>query len=263
MLYRNKLIWITGASSGIGEELAIQFSQLKAKLVLSSRRQEELIRVRDICRISGENCMVLPLDIENHQQCADAVKKVIGFFGRIDIMVHNAGISQRSLIIDTYEEVNRKIMETNFFGTIELTRLILPFMIENGGGHFVVISSIVGKMGFPLRSAYSASKHALHGYFETLRLEMKQKNIAVTMIIPGRIKTNISLNAIVADGSRWDKLDEGQINGMPVNIACKQIISAINKKKKEKIVAREEKILLLLKRWWPHLSFMISSKFNS
>ena len=262
MYFANKVIWITGASSGIGEELAIQLSKSGASLVLSSRRQEELIKVRGKCGLSPEKCMVLPLDMTDSGIFFEAVRKVTEKFGKIDILINNAGISQRSLIIDTSEDVYRRIMEINFFGVINLTRNILPNMIKNGGGQIVIISSVVGRFGFPMRSGYSASKHALHGFLETMRIEMKNKNISICMVLPGRINTNISVNAVVADGSSYGIMDEGQKTGIPVNKACRKIIKAIRQNKPEVVIGRGEKFLLLMKRCCPAIFFRVSSKIK-
>ncbi|MCX6257490.1 MAG: SDR family oxidoreductase [Bacteroidia bacterium] len=261
--FENKVIWITGASSGIGEELAFRFAAENALLVLSSRRFDELIRIREKCRMTEEQCMIIQLDMTDCQNFQDAVDQVIRQFGRIDILINNAGISQRALAIVTLPETERRIMEVNFFGVINLSRQVLKEMLKAGSGHIVVLSSMAGKFGFPLRSAYAASKHALHGYFETLRLEMKKENIVVTMVVPGRIKTNISLNSVTGNGSAYGIMDKGQINGIPVSRACIKIIKGIKNKKFEVIIARQEKILLLLKRFLPSLYFYLSGRISS
>ena len=166
--FKEKTIWITGASSGIGEALAIQLSEAGAKLVLSSRRAEELERVKSNCA-HPENILNIPIDLSSKSDFKSEVEKVISHFGQIDCLINNGGVSQRALIVDTDIETDRSIMETNYFGTVSLVKAVLPYMLQKKSGHMVAISSISGKFGFGLRSAYSASKHALHGFFESLR----------------------------------------------------------------------------------------------
>jgi short-subunit dehydrogenase len=229
MRFLDKIVWITGASSGIGEALAYQFAKEGAKLVISSRREKELQRVRE--NIISE-CLIIPLDITDNLSLQNAVKIAIKHYGKIDVLVNNAGISQRALALDTKEIVSRKIMEVNYFGTINLTKKVIPYMIKNGSGQIAVITSLVGKFGFPLRSAYAASKHALHGFFETLQIELKTNRIYITIICPGRIKTNISLNALNEDGSVYGKMDEGQDKGMSANDCADKIVTCIYKKQR-------------------------------
>ncbi len=188
-------------------------------------------------------------------------------------MVNNAGISQRSLVVDTQTTVDRKIMEVNYFGTVNLTKKLLPLMLANGGGKIAVISSITGKFGFPLRSAYAASKHALHGFFETLQLELKpEDNIFITILCPGRIKTNISRNALIYDGSIYGKMDEGQEQGMSADICAQKIVKAISQKKREVYIGgvsqkkREvyiggvDVLMVYFKRYLPALFYWIASR---
>ncbi|MGZ4035760.1 MAG: SDR family oxidoreductase, partial [Bacteroidia bacterium] len=201
-IYKNKIVWITGASSGIGEALAHAFAAEGAKLILSARRNDELVRVKNSLKLNDADVLILPLDLSDTSHVNELTKQVISKFGRIDILVNNGGMSQRSLAKDTSLENDRKLMEINFFGTVALTKSVLPFMLKQKSGHIIAMSSISGKFGFYLRSAYSASKHALHGFFESLRMEIYNDNIKVMIICPGRIKTNISINALTSDGSR-------------------------------------------------------------
>lgn len=244
------VIWITGASSGIGAAAARKFSKEGYSVILSSRKQEDLNQVRESCQ-SPEDCAVLPLDLADTDQLPDKVREAIKIFGQIDIMFHNGGISQRSLAIETKLEVDRKIMEINFFGTITLTKAILPHFKAKKSGHFGVTSSLVGIIGSPYRSSYSASKHALHGYFDSLRAEHFVDNITVTMICPGFIKTNVSVNAITAEGKPLNQMDDAQANGMSAEECANQIYKGLKKKKEEIYIGGKEVMAIYLKRFVP------------
>ncbi len=247
-----QVVWITGASSGIGEELAVGFAAAGAKLVLSARRPEELARVAARC--AGAEVLVLPLDLAKSDAFEGLVPRVLAHFGRIDLVVHNGGISQRSLVKDTEMAVHRRIMEVNYFGTVALTRAVLPSMLAAKQGQFVVISSVAGKVGTPLRSAYCASKHALHGFFDSLRAEVAKEGISVTMICPGYIATEVSKNALTADGSPTNRTGEDIANGFSAEATARQIIAAVSAKKSEVYVGRfvgKERLALGMKRFLP------------
>jgi dehydrogenase/reductase SDR family protein 7B len=262
MEYTNKVVWITGASSGIGEALAYEFAKIGAILVLSGRNTKELERVSRKCNEEGAECFICPLDLSVPASIQQAAEQVNSRFGRIDFLVNNGGISLRSHIIDTAEEVDRRIMEVNYFGSVILTKAVLPMMIKNRGGHITVISSISGKLSVPVRSAYTASKHALHGFFDTLRLELADKNIKVTIVCPGRIRTNISINALEGDGSKHGVMDAGQEKGMPVQKCAKKIMRAIHKRRREVHIGFAESFLAEIRRFWPWLFFLIAKRVN-
>lgn len=251
--FKNKVVWITGASSGIGEALAISFAKEGAKLVLSARRIEELNRVKSSLNISEENIFILPLDLANTTNIDDLTQRVITKFGQIDMLVNNGGVSQRSLTKDTPIEIDRKIMEVNFFGTIALTKSVLPFMLKQKSGNIIVISSISGKFGFYYRSAYSASKHALQGFFESLRMEIYTDNVKVLIVCPGRIHTNISVNALTGDGSKHNKMDETTEQGTSAEECSRQILQAIKADKEEIFIGGKELKAVWLKRFFPKL----------
>lgn len=253
MDFSNKVVWITGASSGIGKALAIDFAKLNCRLVLSSRRKEELEIIKSHLIISPDKVLILPLDLEKPETIINTGKKILNHFGSIDVLINNGGISQRALVHETPMEIHRRIMEVNFFGTVEITKEALPIMQKNKSGHIVVISSIAGKFGFHYRSAYAASKHALHGFFESLRLEEEKNNIKVTLICPGKIKTDISINAITSSGNKFGKMDKSQEEGMNAEVCSHKIIEAISNNKKEIIIGGKEIIPVYLKRFWPWL----------
>jgi dehydrogenase/reductase SDR family member 7B len=262
MNFQDRIVWITGASSGIGEALAEAFHNAGAKLILSARREDELRRVQAKC--GGEpNTRILPLDMSLTSELAGKARAALGMFGGIDVLVLNAGISQRSLTRDTDESVYRRLMEVNFFGPEALTRAVLPSMLEKKEGRIVVISSIAGKFGVPLRSGYSATKFALYGFYEALRAEEGRNGIRVTLVCPGFIRTGISLSALKGDGSRHAKMDPELAQGMPAEECARRILKGVAREKEEICVAAaREKALVYLKRFWPSLLTKMVSRAN-
>jgi len=253
--FADKVIWITGASSGIGEELCKQLDRQQARLILSARSKDKLEDLSQ--RLSPNNHLVLPLDLANSSSFDEAVEQVIAKFGRIDILINNGGLSQRATALETSLAVDRQIMEINYFGNVALTKAVLPFMRKQGGGQFIVMSSIAGKFGFYLRSAYSASKHALHGFYESLALEEADHDIFVTMVCPGKINTNISVHALNASGQQHGVLDHNQETGMPVDQCVQQILKATERKSKEVLIGNKEILAVYIKRFLPKLFWKI------
>lgn len=247
--FSGKVVWITGASSGIGKELAYQLSAKGAKLVLSARNEEQLKKVAANC----SEAIILPLDLSDSTHFTDRAKQVVEQFGSIDFLVNNGGVSQRANAADTPLEIDRKIMEVNYFGAVALTKAVLPQMKKQGSGHILVISSIAGKFGFYLRSAYSAAKHALHGFYESLRLEEETNGIKVTIACPGKIQTDISVNAVKADGSLHGEMDKSQAEGMPVSECVRQLIAAVENDVEEVLIGGREIKAVKLKRLFPKL----------
>jgi dehydrogenase/reductase SDR family protein 7B len=260
MTFENKTIWITGASSGIGEALAIEWASQRPNLILSGRNIDKLEGVKKICISKGAKCVVVPIDLTSSTSISDAANAVFSAFDTVDILVNNGGISQRSTAIETSIETDRTIMETNFFGAINLSKQVLPYMLKSGSGHIVVIGSIVGKFGFPLRTAYSASKHALQGYFESLRAELSSKNIKVTIVSPGSIATNISINAVDKNGNKYGIMDDAQGKGMPVDICARKIISAVKSYKRDVLIGRSELLMVFIHKFVPTLYYKLASK---
>ncbi|TRX60678.1 SDR family oxidoreductase [Fulvivirga sp. M361] len=249
-----KIIWITGASSGIGEALVYELIRKGAYLIISARRNSELERVKANCPVlTCEQIKILPLNLAEHGTFKTATTAAINYFGKVDILINNGGISQRSLAMETDIEVDRILMEVNYFGTIGLTKYLLPHFKENGGGQIAVVSSLVGKFGTPYRSGYSASKHALHGFFDSLRAEVYKDNIKITMICPGFIHTNISVNALTEKGEKLNEIDKAQANGMPAEVFARKMIRAIISNKEEVNIGGREKYGVLLKRFLPSL----------
>lgn len=244
-----KTIWITGASSGIGRKLAEELLSFPCNLIISARNEENLLQVKgDATHVS-----VLPLDLNNHSEMEHLVKKAISFYGQVDILVNNAGVSQRSLIQDTDFEVYKKLMDINYLGTVALSKAILPHFIANGGGHFVTVTSLMGKFGSPYRSGYCGAKHALHGFFDVLRMEHEKDHIKVTMVCPGFVQTNVAKNAFTGDGSPQSEDDEATKNGLTPTYVAQKIIKAIEREKFEVYIGRKEVQGIYLKRFFPKL----------
>ena len=250
---KNKVVWITGASSGIGEATAYQMAKEGARLVLSARRKEELERVKEQCKLPDNDILVLPLDVEDFTSFKQNTLTVLAKFGQIDVLFNNAGISQRGSVLESDVSVYTKIMNINFLGVVALTKEVLPQMVKQNGGHIVVTSSISGKLGSPKRAGYCASKHALHGFFDALRSEVYDHNIKVTMICPGYIHTPISINAIGVDGNKHGKMDENQANGIPVEVCASKIVGAIKANKSEIYIGGKEVFGVYLKRFFPKI----------
>ena len=261
-MFQNKIAWITGASSGIGEALAIELAKAGAKLVLSARRESELKRVQQLAGLNDENSMILPMDMSESAGFEEKTTQVIKRFGQIDYLFHNAGISQRGTVNETSMDINRSVMEVNFMGVVALTKTVLPFFLKKKSGHFIVTSSLVGKFGTPLRSAYSASKHALHGFFESLRAEVWRENVQVTIVCPGYIQTNISVNAVREDGKKYGLMDENQAKGMKASVCAQKILSAVEKGKHEVLIGGKETLGVYMKRFFPGLLWRMVRKYN-
>jgi short-subunit dehydrogenase len=255
-----KNIWITGASSGIGKAVAIEISKAKTNLILSGRNESKLKEVAAQCKKNGSTAQVILFDLGDEKSVVSAAEAVLSKKIKIDALYHFGGISQRSFVNETPLDIDRKIFEVNFFGTVALTKAVLSRMVENGGGQIAVTSSIVGKFGFPYRSAYAASKHALHGFFESLRAENKKNNIRVSVIIPGRIKTDISLNAIDKNGQPHSKMDEGQEKGKSAETTAKIICRKLKKEQKEILVGGTELLMVYIRRFIPSLYYYMSSR---
>ena len=260
MNFTGKTIWITGASSGIGKGVAIELSNKSTHLILSGRKKDLLNEVAAICQEKGSSVKVIPFDLGDENAIKEAVKTVFDDKIKVDCLLNFGGISQRSFVSETPLFVDRKLFEVNYFGTIALTKAILPSMIKNGGGQIAATSSIVGKFGFPYRSSYSASKHALHGFFESLRAENINNNIRVSIIIPGRIKTNISLNAIDKEGNANSKMDEELNIGKSVTASAKVICKKLQKEKKEILVGGKELLMVHIRRFLPSLYYYLASR---
>lgn len=257
-----KTVWITGASSGIGEALALQYAKDHARLVLSARREDELQRVAKRCHDAGlakDDVLVLPLDVTDWAALPGKVQAVLDTFGQIDLLVNNAGVSQRSLCKDTDMAVYQKLMDVDVMGQIALTKAVLPHMLERGAGHLAITSSVAGKVGVPMRTGYCAAKHAVMGFFDALRAEVEGQGISVSTITPGFIRTDISRNALAGDGSAYGREDEDIAGGMNVDECAEVVFKGLTAKKREIPVGKgKEMAALWLKRIAPEALFRMT-----
>ncbi len=244
---KEQVVWITGASSGIGEELALQYSSRGSKVIISARRETELLRVKNSSAYP-ENVVIVPLDLTDFTSLETKVKEALGSFGSIDLLINNGGVSQRSLIIETNFEVYQRLIEINYLGTIALTKALLPYFIKQQKGHFAVVTSVMGKYASPFRSGYAGAKHALHGFFDALRMEHQKDNISVSLLCPGFVQTNVTINALTGDGSILGQDDPATKNGLEVKAFCEKVIKALDIRAWETYFGKKEKLGVYIKR---------------
>jgi dehydrogenase/reductase SDR family protein 7B len=248
--YQNKVVWITGASEGMGRALAKVFAGEKAKLVLSARSTASLERVAEACRGTGAaSVAIVPFDLENDQSVDEACSNALALFGTIDLLLLNAGVSQRAFVRETAIGTFERLMKINYLSNVRITINVLELLVKNQG-QIAVVSSLVGKFGSPYRSGYSASKHALHGFYDSLRAEHNE-NLAISIICPGFINTQLSLHALKGDGSALNEMDDAQAQGMPAEVFAKKALAAIRAGKAEINIGGKERWAVYLKRFFP------------
>ncbi len=250
MNFNNNVIWITGASSGIGKALVANLAQQNCQLIISSRRLSDLEIVKDSCP-NPERIACLAFDLADYNNMLPIAEQALSCFGKIDILINNGGISQRSLIIETDIAVDKKLMEIDYLGTVALTKALLPHFMNQKSGQFVTVTSLMGKFASPYRSGYCGAKHALHGFFDALRLEHEKDGISVTLICPGFVNTDIARNALIGNGNKQNSQDEATEKGIPVNVFAKRMLKAIYKKKFEVYIGKKEVLGIYLKRYFP------------
>lgn len=251
--FNNKTIWITGASSGIGKALAEQLAAKGATLILSARNKEALTELNS--RLGGKHHVVV-LDLAKPEQLLATMPDTLARLGRVDILINNGGVSQRSLFLENDFAVYRQLMEVNYFGLIALTKVVLPQMVQNGSGMVVSISSVAGKVGSKFRTGYSGSKYAVVGFMDCLRAEVADKNIHCLTICPGSIKTAIAHNSLNEQGIAQNKAEDSIENGMDVNKAVAQMIKAITVKKDEVVIGEG------ISGWAPTIKRFFPALFN-
>lgn len=260
MRFDDTVVWVTGASSGIGEAVVRQLDAEGAHIVLSSRDPDELQAVAETLSGTGEK-MVLPFDVTDEPAVSAAARAVLGRFGHVDILFNNAGITQRARVAEADLSVYRVMMEVNFFGPLMLTKAVLPSMLERGSGQLVCTTSVAGKYGSPMRSGYNAAKHAAHGFFDSLREEVAQAGIDVTLIVPGAVRTNVSINALRGDGSLYNRMDPFLEDGMPPAECARRALDAVHARKREVLIADGvARRNVILKRWSPALLSWITRR---
>jgi short-subunit dehydrogenase len=243
MRFDGSTAWVTGASSGIGEALARGLAARGAAVILSGRRVDALQAVADA--LQGAT-LVLTFEATDLDVLPEIVETAIGWRGGVDLLINNAGVSQRSLALDTQFEVYRRIMEIDYFAPVRLTQLVLPHMVARRAGHLAVVSSIAGKVGAPLRTGYCSAKHAVVGYFDALRAEVETAyGIGVSVITPGSVATQVAINAFSGDGGQHGKTDPNIDNGIPASEAADTILDGIADGQREIAVARGAELALL------------------
>ncbi len=260
-MFKGKSVLITGASSGLGRSLAIEFSKLGAKLILSSRNESELIKTKDECLKFGSYCLLVTGDVSNASECQNIIDQSISKIETIDYLVLNAGISMWAKF-EEIEDISliEKINNTNYLGSVYLTHYALPYLKKNNGT-IVVISSVQGKVGVPYHTGYSASKHALLGFFNSLRAELKNSGVKILTVLPHWISgTKLRQNALGKDGKPIGNLKkEHSSEAATVDKISKKIIKAIAREKRELIFPSKLKALILLNHFAPKLADLIIS----
>ena len=249
MNYRGKTVWITGASSGIGAELARLFAEEGARVLISSHEAEELEEVRKELEPISQEVHAIVFNLGNPEEVKATAEKVLKEYGTVDVLMNNGGISTRAEAIETSLDLDRRVMEIDYFSGVILTKALLPAMIKQGHGHIGVTSSISGKFGWPQRSAYAAAKHALFGFYKSLWAENNQNGIRVTLFSPGRVRTNISLHALLKDGKEHGKMDPGQEKGIPPALCARKMIRAMKRNRKDVLIGRGELIMVWIHKY--------------
>lgn len=259
----DKTIWLTGASSGMGEQMAYQLCEKGAKLILSSRREDALLAVKEKCVGKWkDDILVLPMDLSQPDSFNEKAQQVFKRFGEVDILINNGGISQRALVEDTSMEVYRKVMEVDFFAAVQLSKLVLPGMLKKRRGQHVVITSATGIISTPYRSAYAAAKHALHGFYDALHAEGYHRGIRVTLVCPGFVQTNVSYNALTGTGESRKKHDKEILKGLKPEKAAAKIVRALEKEKEEIYFGGGTEMMgIYIKRFFPGLFARLVRKY--
>lgn len=250
---RGKTAWITGASSGIGRALAVEFARAGADVLLSARREERLEAAAAECRRAGAEARIMPLDLAAPETLRERAAEAALRLGRIDILVNAAGVGQRGGALETDPAAARTVVEVDFWGAVGLTRAVVPSMLDRGRGQVVAVTGVLGKFGAPRRAFYSAAKHALHGWFDSLREETLGRGLEITLLVPGWVRTEISERALEADGRPHGAMDPGQSRGLDPAECARRAMPAIVKGRPEQLIGGVECGGVYLNRAWPAL----------
>lgn len=229
---------------------------------MSSHEPEELERVKKEIGKSDHEPFLVPFDLSDPKAVEKAADRVIEKMGHVDIFFSNGGVSTRTTAIQTTLETDRKVMEINYFSGLIITKKLLPGMLKNGFGHIIATSSISGKFGFPLRSAYAASKHALHGFYESIWTELHQKGIRTTLVMPGRVRTNISMHALDKDGKAYGKMSKGQAEGIAPERCASRMMLAASRNRREVLIGGKELIMPRMKQYFPGIFYKLVTRID-
>jgi len=261
--FKDKRIIITGASSGIGKEMAIQLSRQGSRLTLAARSAERLAEVAHLCQENGAQALHVPTDVSDASQCQNLIQSSVNYYGGIDMLVNNAGYSMWARFEDiTQMEIGEQLMKVKFFGSVYCTYAALSFL-KASQGQILTISSVTGKIGVPSRTYYSAANHALAGFFDALRCEVASDGIKITMVYPGYIATSIREKAINSDGKPHGKTHIKESKAMPVDICVRQILEAAGRKKRDVYLTFKDKMGTWMKTFTPSLVDYIARKQTS
>jgi short-subunit dehydrogenase len=249
---KNKVVIITGASSGIGRALAEEFAREKARIVIAARSGDKLEQLRTRLEKTGSEVLPVTMDVSREEDCKRLIEETVERFGRIDILVNNAGVSMRALFRDVSLDVIRTLMDINFWGTVYCTHYALPYLLESNGS-VVGVSSIAGNKGLPGRTGYSASKFAVQGFLETLRIENRNTGLHVLIACPGFTASNIRQTALAADGSAQGESPRDEGNMMSAEQVAGEIVRAVRKRKKFLVLTLQGKLVIWLNKFFPGL----------
>lgn len=236
--------------------------KMGARVILSARREDELRRVVANSNADPDQTHILLLDLANHSELATKVEQAVAWTGQVDILINNGGVSQRALATSTNLDVEKKIFDVNYFGTVELSRHMAQHMIKRGSGHINVVSSVLGKLSVPGRSSYCSSKHALHGYFNSLRAELYKFGIGISIVTPGYIKSQVSVNAVTSDGKTHSKMDIQQQKGMDTDVFAKKMLRKIANGRLEFAIGGPEIYAIYLMRWMQWFTFRVQRQIK-
>jgi len=258
--FENKRIIITGASSGIGKEMAVQLSRQAARLTLAARSTDRLAEIAHLCQENGAQAIHVPTDVSDASQCQNLIQTSVNHYGGIDLLVNNAGYSMWAKFEDiTQMEIGEKLFQVKFFGSVYCTHAALPFL-KASKGQILTIASLTGKIGVPSRTYYSAANHALAGFFDALRGELIDDGVKVSMVYPGYIATSIREKAINSAGKPHGKTHIVESNAMPVDICVRQILEATAMKKRDILLTFKDRVGTWLKLISPSLLDYIARK---
>lgn len=250
---KDKIVIVTGASSGIGKALALKFGKMGSKVVLAARNTENLESVNAELKNSGVETLVVKADVSIESDCKSIIEQTVSKFGKIDILINNAGISMRAVFADLDLAVIKRLMDVNFWGTVYCTKYALPYLLQSKGSVVGVIS-VAGHIGLPARSGYSASKFAVRGFLDTLRCETQKTGLHVMVVAPGFTESNIRKVALKADGTTQTETPRDESKMMTSAEVADEIVSGIIRRKRSMVLTfLEGKFIVWLNKWFPSL----------